>query len=129
MKDSRKDNPANGKDRPLCFEPQGRALIAIVRQASLTDHESAIVWKAVLGEAQVMVDQICVVALDLSAIETVNSVLLGLLVNLMAKLRVRGLGFCLVGVDPTMREMLRVTRLDRVFHVAESRDEIEKFCE
>ena len=111
------------------FDSLGRALIAIMLVPSVTDQDVAVVQQAVLDEARAKGERVCVVALDISAMDTVNSVLLGMLVNLMTKLRLRDVGFCLVGVDPAIREMLTVTRLDRVFNVADTRADVEAFCE
>lgn len=116
-------------EKRVRFDSLGRALIAIVLVPSVTDQDVAVVQQAVLDEARAKGEQVCVVALDISAMDTVNSVLLGMLVNLMTKLRLRDVGFCLVGVDPAIREMLTVTRLDRVFNVADTRADVEAFCE
>lgn len=121
--------PTNGSEESVRFDTDGRALIAVVQLTVLTDRDAGRMRELVLERARSASDRVCVVALDISAMDTVNSVLLGMLVNLMTKLRLRGLGFCLVGVDPAIREMLSVTRLDRVFNVARTRADIEAFCE
>ncbi|MBX3388783.1 MAG: STAS domain-containing protein [Phycisphaeraceae bacterium] len=66
------------------------------------------------------------IALDLAAVGFMPSVSLGGLIQLAQFFRARKQRFALVNVQPTVREMLVLTRLDRIFEVHGSLSEFLK---
>jgi len=63
---------------------------------------------------------ISLVVLDLSKVAIVPSLALGLLVQMANKCRARQQKLVLAGVQPQVRQVFSITRLDRIFQFAES---------
>ena len=60
------------------------------------------------------------VILDLSSVQILPSLGLGLLVQIQNKCKARQQAVKLAGVQPQIRQVLAITRLDRIFQFAES---------
>ena len=63
------------------------------------------------------------IVLDLSNVNFLPSASLGVLVKLQNESRQGGLRFILVGLQPQIREVLALTRLDKLFDIHESVDD------
>lgn len=61
-----------------------------------------------------------VVVIDLAPVQLLPSMAIGLLVQMANKCRVRGQKLKLAAVQPQVRQMLCITKLDRVFEFAAS---------
>ena len=104
---------------PVTIETRGFAVVARAQKKMLDDDEmkamSQLVDKAASAEPG-----ITLVVLDLSPVRIVPSLALGLLVQISQRCRARQQRLKLAGVQPQVRQVFSVTRLDRLFEFAES---------
>lgn len=61
--------------------------------------------------------------IDLAGVEYLNSRLLGILVSGVNAAIERGAEVRLIGMRPAIREVFRVTRLDRIYEIRDSRED------
>ena len=66
----------------------------------------------------------CPVVIDLARAKFLPSLALGLLVNLKRKLDERNSHMVITGLAPNIRRALSLSSLDRVFHLADSMDQL-----
>lgn len=69
------------------------------------------------------------VVIDMSGVLTVDSSALGLLVRIAKSLQKHNADLFLAGVSPSVQEVLKVTRLDEYFNIAQSVDEALELLE
>jgi anti-sigma B factor antagonist len=66
------------------------------------------------------------VVLDLSNVRFLASLSIGVLVSLLTEIKQSGQRFILVGIQPLVREMLAITRMDTLFEIHDNVDEALK---
>jgi anti-anti-sigma factor len=104
---------------PVTIEKRDNAVIARAQKKLLDDDElktlTQLVDKAASDETGTSL-----VVLDLSPVRIVPSLALGLLVQMSQRCRARQQRLKLAGVQPQVRQVFSVTRLDRLFEFAET---------
>ena len=97
-----------------------RGTTVIVRaQKKIMDDDEMKAMSQLLDKAASAAPDITLVVVDLSLVRIVPSLALGLLVQMSQKCRVRRQRLKLVGVQPQVRQIFLVTRLDRLFEFAD----------
>ena len=109
------ENPANA---PILVETQGDALIARLQVKMVDDAALKSLAQAVDEQAGGDRSAISTIVLDLSRVQLLPSLALGLLVQLGNKCRSRQQKLKLAGVTPQVRQVFAITRLDRIFDFA-----------
>jgi anti-anti-sigma factor len=103
----------------ISIEVSGNAVIARPQISIMDD--------AALKKLERAIDDACkdhadlhLVILDLSSVTTIPSLGLGLLVQVQNKCRARQQRVKLAGVQPHMRKVFNITRLDRIFQFSDN---------
>ena len=99
----------------ISIEPQADAVYAAVHRSALDDVTCDDVQREVLSAATQK--PTLPMLLDLTEVKYVPSMGLGTLVMLNRKLKDSGQRFVLVGVQPDVRNVLSLTRLDQLFEM------------
>lgn len=99
----------------VSIEPQSDVVCAVVHRSALDDVTSGEVQREVLSAATAQ--PTLPMLLDLTEVKYVPSMGLGTLVMLNRKLKDGGQRFLLVGVQPDVRNVLSLTRLDQLFEM------------
>ena len=102
-------------------ERDDQMLRAVVQHAQLNEETTREMQEAVLAAAAE--DRALPVVLDLSKVEFFPSLSLGALVTVLQDCKGGGQVFALVGVQPAVRGVLAVTRLDKLFEIYDSTEE------
>ena len=113
-------------DNLINFTIEGRTLFGVVETSSLMSVEAPVVGDVILDEMQRSGDSINTIVVDLSRVNFINSLALGMLVTVQTTVIQHGLEFCLLGVDPTVQKVLSSTRLDSVFRIFDTHDELKE---
>ena len=104
---------------PVTIETRGPAVVVRAQKKMMDDDElkamSQLVDKAASAEPG-----ITLVVLDLSPVRIVPSLALGLLVQVSQKCRARQQRLKLAGLQPQVRQIFSITRLDRLFEFVDS---------
>jgi anti-anti-sigma factor len=100
-------------------EIRGNALIA-QPQVKLMDDQSLKALTDAIEKHAGPGSPICLIVLDLSHVGLLPSLGLGLLVQISAKCKSRQQKLKLAAVQPRVRQVFSITRLDRVFEFADS---------
>ena len=87
------------------------------------------VGDVILDEMQRSGDRINTIVVDLSRVNFINSLALGMLVTVQTTVIQHGLEFCLLGVDPMVTKVLISTRLDSVFRIFDTHAELKEALE
>jgi anti-sigma B factor antagonist len=103
----------------IAIEKINGALIARP-QIKLMDENSLKALAAAIDEASGSDAGVTLVILDLSRVAIVPSLALGSLVQVANKCKARQQKLKLAGVQPQIRQIFTITRLDRVFQFADS---------
>jgi len=111
-------SPTNPPETPFEVEHRvedGATVIALTGSCSMTcaDRLGSLLMQQAESEVQLVV-------LDLSRLEFIESTSLGKTVAAYLKLRRRGADMRLVGPNAEIRNLLKLTRLDHLFTVADS---------
>lgn len=101
------------------FEPREAVLVAVATSPAVMGEDGTAIGNAIIDEVQAMRGTARKVAFDLGRVSSINSVFLGALVTVKTTLQRLNVEFVLVGVSPSIRELMAVTRLERVFDFAE----------
>ena len=104
------------------IETRGNALIARAEVKLLDDQQLKLLSPAI-DETVASNSDISLIVLELSRVQLMPSLAIGLLVQLSNKCKARQQKLKLAGVSPQVRQVFAVTRLDRVFEFAESVDD------
>ena len=106
-------------DNPVAVERKGAALVVRPREKMLRDVALRRLARSI-DDASESDPGIALVVLDLSAVAIVPSIALGLLVQTLNKCNERQQRLKLAGVQPQIRKVLALTRLDELFELADS---------
>jgi len=106
-------------DNPVTAERKGAALVVRPREKMLRDVALRRLARSI-DDASESDPGIALVVLDLSAVAIVPSIALGLLVQTLNKCNERQQRLKLAGVQPQIRKVLALTRLDELFELADS---------
>jgi anti-anti-sigma factor len=104
---------------PITVEKVGGAIVARL-QVKMLDDDALRTLTRSIDEASESDPGGRLVILDLSRVAIVPSLALGLLVQILNKCGARRQALRLVGVQPQIRKVLSITRLDRIFQLADS---------
>jgi anti-anti-sigma factor len=104
---------------PIKIEKRDATVIAQPQMKTINENELALLGRLV-DQATGANSGITLVILDLSHIQSLPSLGLGLLVQMSNKCKVRQQKLKLAGLQPTVRQVLAVTRLDRMFDICAS---------
>lgn len=99
----------------VSIEPQAEVVCAVVHHSALDEATCGEVQREVLAAATAQ--PTLPLLLDLTDVKYVPSMGLGTLVMLNRKLKDAGQRFLLVGVQPDVRNVLSLTRLDQLFEM------------
>jgi anti-sigma B factor antagonist len=99
----------------VSIEPQPDAVYAVVHGSAIDEATAGEVQREVLSAATQHAT--LPVLLDLTDVKYVPSMGLGTLVMVNRKLKDNGQRFALVGVQPEVRNVLSLTRLDQLFEM------------
>ena len=102
---------------PVPIETRGEAVIARPQMKMMDDAALKALSQA-LDQAADGSSGINLVVLDLSKVQIIPSLGLGLLVQMSSKCKSRQQKLKLAGVQPTVRQVFAITRLDRIFDFA-----------
>jgi anti-sigma B factor antagonist len=105
----------------ITTERKGGAIVARP-QVKMMDDDALKALARVVDEAGRSDPDATLVILDLSRVAIVPSLGLGLLVQILNKCKARQQRLKLVGVQPQIRQVFSITKLDRIFHFADSVD-------
>ena len=106
-------------DPPVTLEIQGAALVVRPRVKMLEDVVLRRLARSI-DDASEADPRPALVVLDLSAVSIVPSLALGLLVQTLNKCKERHQRLKLAAVQPQIRKVLKLTRLDEVFELADT---------
>ncbi|MEM7621917.1 MAG: STAS domain-containing protein [Planctomycetota bacterium] len=122
--DIRKASSPSGTIGGVSIEASGDLVIATIRLNALMGEDATSIGNTVLDETKASATAARLVALDMHRVEMLNSVAIGMLVTLQTSLLAMKIEFVLLGVRPSIRELLHTMRLDSVFRFVESRTEL-----
>jgi anti-anti-sigma factor len=114
--------PANNPvPAAVAIETKGEAVIARP-QAKMMDDAALKALSHAVDEAAGASSGISLVVIDLSRVQIVPSLALGLLVQMSSKCKSRQQKLKLAAVQPMVRQVFAITRLDRIFDFAPTVD-------
>jgi anti-sigma B factor antagonist len=99
-------------------ETRGSALIVSPQAKMMDDQQLKALSSAIDAGAGAANSAISLVVIDLSKTQLLPSLALGLLVQISSKCKARQQKLKLAGVQPAVRQVFAITRLDRVFDFA-----------
>ena len=105
---------SDAQDKATTIETKGSAVIAKPQKKMLNDEELKSMAQSIdkaAGEGA----GISVVVIDLSAVSILPSLGLGILVQVVNKCKARQQKIKLSGVQPQVRQVFSITKLDRLF--------------
>ena len=103
---------------PVPVETKGEAVIARPQSKMMDDQALKALSHAVDEAAGASSSGISLVVLDLSKVQILPSLALGLLVQMSSKCKSRQQKLKLAAVQPMVRQVFAITRLDRIFDFA-----------
>ena len=103
-------------------ETRGSALIVSPQVKLMDDEHLKALSTAIDKEAGSSNSSISLVVIDLAKVQLLPSLALGLLVQVSSKCKARQQKLKLAAVQPGVRQVFAITRLDRVFEFAASVD-------
>jgi len=109
----------NASGTSITLETSDRAVVARP-QMKMMDDAAMSELRRLLDGAAGTDSGVTLVVLDLAGVAIVPSLALGLLVQVLNKCKARQQELKLVGLQPQIRQVFAVTRLDRVFQFADS---------
>ena len=112
------DAPA-AKTNTITIENTDRAIVARP-EMKLIDDDALKALSRLVDEASAANPAVALVVVDLSRVSLLPSLALGLLVQMAGKCRAREQKLKLAGVQPSVRQVFAITRLDRVFQFTTS---------
>lgn len=105
---------------PVTIERSGNAIVAHVQLKLLDDQELRAIGDSIDDAATT--DQIAVVVIDLSHVQILPSLALGMLVRIATRCREREQALKVAGSQPQILNVFHITRLDRVLDLVDSVD-------
>ena len=105
----------------IIIEPHSRILLAVLQAARMDEEAARAIQARVLDAADQSPDR--PVLLDMSKVEFMPSLSLGVLVALLRKFKQEGRRFILAGLKPQVRETLTICRLIKVFEIYDTVDD------
>lgn len=105
--------------KPIAVEKSDRAIVA-QPQAKMMDDETLHAMIRLVDDASAEAPAVPLVVVDLSRVNILPSLALGLLVQMNDKCRARGQRLTLAAVPVLLRRVFAITRLDRVFQFADT---------
>lgn len=111
--------------RILNIEILDKAVVATVRCAEF-DHDNTIKLHAEVTQAAQMYPTLPLL-LEMSAVEFVPSVALGVLLRLAGEFKTGGRRLVLVGLSPEIRKIMEMTAIHNLFEIQRSVDEAMKY--
>ncbi len=106
----------------ISVDPHDEVLVAVVEPPSLDEELTEKMQEEILAAAEQM--RHLPVAVDLAKVEFFPSTSLGAIVRLLGQLKKHGQKLVLVALQPTVRDALILTRLDKVFDIYDSLDDV-----
>ncbi len=102
----------------VTIEKRGSALIATVN-AKMLDEKELKQLSAVLDQASADAN-VALIVVDLSRVQLVPSLGLGLLLRMSQKCEARKQGLTLAALSPQVRKMISITKLDRILKLSDT---------
>ena len=113
------------KQTVVSFPAHEEILLATIECAELDEDRTKQMQNEIMNAATTR-PQVPVV-LDLAKVTFLPSLSIGALVSFLTYFKQLGRRFILVGIQPPIRDMLAITRLDKIFEMYDNRDDaIEK---
>lgn len=104
----------------VSIETSGTAVIARVVAKLLEDKDLRALGKQV--DESAAPGAVSVVVLDMSKVQFLPSLSLGILVQMSTKCRARQQKMKIAGLSPQLKEMFRITKMDRILELVDSVD-------
>ena len=101
--------------------PHEDVLLTVLRNDELDEEQSAVMQVEVAAAAAAKGG--VPVVLDMASVEMIPSLSIGSLIGLLRALQADGRRLILVGLQPPVREVLSICRLDKVFEIYETLDD------
>ena len=105
----------------IATETRGSALI-VTPQIKMLDDEHLKAMSTAIDQGAGSNSAVSVVVIDLSKVQLLPSLALGLLVQVSNKCKARQQKLKLAGVQPAVRQVFAITRLDRIFEFVSTVD-------
>jgi anti-sigma B factor antagonist len=105
---------------PIQTEQRGSATVISIAGAQLDYPTLNTIERAATGSAARGLRS--TIILNLESVETIPSVMMGALVDMLKRMRQRGSSLMLVGMSDSVRSSFAVTRLDQMFDLHDSID-------
>jgi anti-sigma B factor antagonist len=113
------DHPGASATSPISIERQGQAVV-VRPNMKMMDDSALKALRRLVDEAAGPDSGIETVVLDLSRVTILPSLALGLLVHVSNTCKDRQQALRLTGIQPQIRQVFAITRLDQVFQFADS---------
>ena len=105
----------------IVIETSGGIILGTIERAQMDDEHAKKMRTEVVRAAEQAPD--LPVILDMSKVEILLSISIGLLVALLQQFKAEGRKFMLAGLQPKVRETLAICRLDKLFDIYDSVEE------
>ena len=113
--------PANNRQNVVSFASHEEILLATIECAEMDEERTKQMQDTVIKAAEAKPK--LPVVLDLSRVTFLPSLSIGALVSFLTYFKQLGRRFILVGVQPPIRDMLAITRLDKIFEMYDNADD------
>ena len=105
--------------KPIAIESRGQVLIGRLPVKFLEDSDLKTL-EGLIDKAAAQDPQISTVVVDLSQVTMMPSLALGLLVQMNHKCRARKQQLRLAGIQPAVRKVFSITKLDKIFQISDT---------
>lgn len=110
-------SPSSGSHSPTTIVPHEEVVLAVSGSKLMDDRSCRELAELVLPAAASRQQP---VVLDLSQVRFLPSIAIGALTNLMRDLKAHNQRMVMIHVQPNVRQVFAVTKMDRVFELAET---------
>jgi anti-sigma B factor antagonist len=113
------------EQKTIIIEPHDQIILAVLQTTRMDEESARVIQAEILTAAAQTPDR--PVVLDMSKVDFMPSLSLGVLVALVRKFKPENQRFILVGLQPAVRETLTLCRLIKVFEIYDTvGDALEK---
>ena len=101
--------------------PHEEVLLTVLRNEQLGEEQATVMQEEVTAAAAATTG--LSVVLDMSSVAMIPSLAIGALIGLLRRLQANQRRFILVGLQPGVRQVLTICRLDKLFEIYETLDD------
>jgi anti-sigma B factor antagonist len=110
-------SPSSGSHSPTTIVPHDEVVLAVAGNKLMDDRSCRELAEVVLPAATARRQP---VVLDLSQVRFLPSIAIGALTNLLKDLKAQDQRLVMIHVQPNVRQVFAITKMDRVFELAET---------